>query len=458
MKIKKLKKLIINIYKKIKYKFYQKNRGLILFKDFIFQLIQLNSNQLCLFHSEPWHYNWDLETRKKIYKKIIGDKNVIFINFKSLFMVKLLIWKLSIKKEKNRKIIKKEFLYKGLWDSYIKKDFTFNNLLEYINIFDAFKLEIDLNDNLYFNIQKLISSSKIDSIAIIQPGFFDWWLTFVGYEYQKYIIIPEYRVGFVKSKKIDDYLLVRKFNEYKKNNKLTTNSYKSIINRINGRYDQSYLTLFTDMSPIYKSRSKIEIDLKKINIILFMHIFSDCPNSELNSTKDFNYLDHFAFVYELCSKMKNYNNINLYLRPHPEISKFSSENKYNLIIDRIVKENDNIIYLSNNISIKELNLKFKNSFICLTGKGSVSLECAFLNIPVFNYINNIYTKLGFVIYVYSIDYFFKKVFSKKRKKINKNNILYYEQFVYDASKKNIFELSKYSRHKSLKLIDLVNQN
>ena len=448
-------KLIKKIIVKIRYKFKEKLKNVFLWIDFLHHLIVIKPNSICLFHTEPWHYNWDLESRKYFYREIIGRKNVIFINLKSQIMINIFIWYLGINKTKlnNGKFVEPEILFRSLWDKKIKSNLYFQSIEEYLNIYNNHKTKIKKNKNLYLNIQRVLSSNKIETLTIIQSGFIDWWLKCVAERYNKFIIIPEHLYGFIRSKKIDDDLFIKKFNEKRKFLQGTDNAELSIKNRIHGNYEKSSLSMY--MNNLKDKKSEFTVNFQKKNIIFFMHVFTDTPNVNLNNHQDFLFIDHFHFIIDLITKLANSKTYNIYFKPHPDSARYEGDKKYFDFLRNYTENIDNIFFISSNYSINELNTLFKNSFISLTGRGSVSLECKYIGVRVFNYINNIYTKLYFAEFVKTPNDLIYKINKNFISKVKVKDIIEYEAFIIKSKLNSLYTFTKYSRHSKNNLVDIL---
>ena len=116
-------------------------------------------------------------------------------------------------------------------------------------------------------------------------------------------------------------------------------------------------------------------------------------------------------------------NLPLYIKPHPTRYTYTSEQKFNSSIAKSLDEkkraNPNFYFELINGELNNCDLlKFKN-LIAITGRGTVSIECGFLGIPIitmYDSFNNFSFTTNFSNYK-SLDLAIEKINDNYNKKI-----------------------------------------
>jgi hypothetical protein len=383
-------------------------------------------------------------------------KKVVFLDFNS--NLHLFIANIFFKTSKNvSRIISPDILVRSLWDKYIQNQIpicSHTGIGEYEEIFISFKNKI-INEKKYISISNLLKNDKVFGIAVIQTGYFDWWLVSVAKELNKYQFIPESQYGFIIS---TNYNFKNRVNFLNKcipslSNDDINKSNSSLLNRINGEYNNSYLKFYNMKSsnPINNWKPEISNSID-INVILFLHAFTDSPNHEIEINETDQFIDHFHFCLKFIKKLGNHQKIKIYVKSHPLNDQYPSDIKFFNILSELIKNYTNIYFIPNSTSLKSINENIKENLIVLTGRGSITIEAAFLGLPVLNYCKSVYSEFELA-YVFdesnfTIDYFKNIIFNHKSKS---NLALQYEALCISLQKNWIFDLKSSLLSDSLNL-------
>lgn len=221
-------------------------------------------------------------------------------------------------------------------------------------------------------------------------------------------------------------------------------SEKQLQDRLAGKYDKS--TSYMLHSAYGENIEKVSIELGKKFSIIFLHCFFDSPHIYGDGL----FVDFFEWVdYTLTVASEN-ENINFYIKPHPNGLK---ENKK--VVDFFrnkFKDFRNIIFLSSHISNKQLIEK--NPSAVFTYYGTVAHEFAYMRIPVITAGDNPHNEFNFLYNPKTIEefrYYLLNVGSYElpekyeRCDINK---FYYMHYLYYNKK---YDQLNYSNNKNIKL-------
>lgn len=152
---------------------------------------------------------------------------------------------------------------------------------------------------------------------------------------------------------------------------------KNISQRFNGSIQE------LDVVTAYKNKiiftkeeicKKLSLDNKKKNAIIMCHAFSDFPHID-----DSIYEDYYIWLDKLLDLIKNNNQVNWLIKPHPTSYLFAEEG----VVEKLLKDKNitNIKLVPNDMSTASLK-EFAD--IILSVRGTVGLEFAVLGIPTLN--------------------------------------------------------------------------
>ena len=377
-----------------------------LFRSIIFNW---GSNKIKIFHVEPWQYGWDLVRRRRLYIEILGREEVLIINLKSIAQVAIVNflfsgYRLNSAEESNIRI-REDILRRGIWDEKIKAipvGKIYQNEKKYLDERDiAINSDLNLNGKRYEGVQKLLLRDRVVGIILIQEAYFELWLSAVVFEFDKFVIYPESEFGYIKVKNFDVSSKAAIYNDiFKKMDPIFIDKAKSSLeNRFLGNVKDSSLRYYADAYKFGDNQKKWVGDCKSYShaIIFFMHTFTDSPCYGVLDDTDIAYADHFDFCLKFFKAMQSYRHVKLYLRFHPQSKYFPYDSGYIKNVDELISNNSNIEVIPDSITVGEIFKSIPLPLVALSGYGSVTLECAFGGIKVYNYKRSIYTELGVAI-------------------------------------------------------------
>lgn len=386
----------------------------LLWVNFIFSLIKYKKqNKILLYSQLGWHLGSQQNVRKKIYKKWINENYnycIIDINFEDKIMVKCLILFLNkiFKKNKiklkklfenkipNRVLSTKETIISASWDIFLR-DLHKNNDIEFLpinyyeikNSFSKFFKNFKIDKKKYRQLIELCLFENLE-IAYTEEAYEEWRNVIIFYKFKKKIYNFENIYGFIEisgnknisfNERINNFFLIKTSHI---ENRFLEIAKKNLDSRTQGNYNSS--SLFHTRKPNYNLRDKYNIKQIRDNaIFLFNHAFADASNKRAFKNNLFSsYYAMTIFVIEFAAK----NNFPIYIKPHPTRYTFISEQKYNFSLKKALIENKkNYPDFYYEIIDGEFNnaelLKF-NNLIAITGRGTVSIECGYLGIPIIN--------------------------------------------------------------------------
>jgi hypothetical protein len=371
-----------------------------------------SSNNIIIFHTEPWYFLTDLPNRLKLYKEILGSDKVLFVNLANVWHLRILEIILRDAKKKincfdQSVVCNKELLKRCIGDvelNLIRSDTVVSRHSdEYLdNVNKRIERKINIQKPLYIKVQSIFGSPRVSSLAIVQNAYIEKWYSSIATKtYGMSLIEPESQYGYKVTKPNQECTDLGLENQLQKklSNEDLIKAKCSLENRINGNFAGTSIGFYMYDSEISENQPEtFSLHTSDVfKVILFMHCFSDSPNIAINSLSDFHYIDHYHYILKMIESIKDFANVELFLKPHP--SSFShrfiaKESIFIKSLQQMIRQSDRIHILSHRLSLRAVSQLFNETFIAVTGCGSVTVECAYLGIPIVNYINNIYTKLG----------------------------------------------------------------
>lgn len=386
------------VYSFLRKKFYD----IKIWASFLFYFCNIYKGRFWIFHSQPWHLGWDLESRCMAYKKKFNSSHIFIIDFDSRLMIFMLYLALRFKGLPKINIDRTatEVAARSSWDKKIREKNYFSfakklSLANYDLIIDDFYSNIQ-DDGHYSRIFSIFGSEMIKGICVVQNGYVDNFIQYCAYVNSKEIINFETKIGacLYTSRFFEHYAGMYSATTFDFNI-WRTKAVESLSGRVAGNYIRSNFDK-TFKENIHNSGNLI-IDgpqKDKFVIVLFLHQFTDAPNSGVFTRNDFYYWDHYCFTKDLLDTLREFkDSIELYIKPHPPVRSYPGDKIFMLAIEEQICGMENVRLIENDVSISEIVNNFPN-MIGLTGNGSVTLELAFLGIPVLNYKNSIYTLTG----------------------------------------------------------------
>ena len=312
-------------------------------------------------------------------------------------------WKPFSKHVKN-KVSKKilnlyEAIHYSKWDTFLRD--LHSKKIEFLPI--TYKNTIEYFQNFYFRldrkkVRKIIDISRFQNITVIytEESYEEWEDIVIFFKYNVNILNFENDFGFIKFQNNFKANLDTRFSNFfldktsELNNDSLLKAERDLSFRVNGEYHKSKSLYYTVRHD--DKISKIDYQIKKFKdnaIFHFCHAFADASNKRIFSKYNFNsYYEMTLFIIEFCSK----NNVPLYLKLHPTRYTYISEQIYNRSLKKCLemhsKNNSNFYYeLIEDRFNNEQITKLKN-VVAVTGRGTSSIECGFLRIPIINLYNN----------------------------------------------------------------------
>lgn len=209
---------------------------------------------------------------------------------------------------------------------------------------------------------------------------------------------------------IDYSKTFKSLNKYKKKIALKLGEL-NLKNRLDGKSKLSYLKYSPYRGLIKKN---FIYNNQKKNVIIFAHDFFDAPHRFRNMI----FTDFYEQLKFFINISKQYNNLNWFIKPHPNHLKDND-----LIFNDLKKKNQNIIFLNKKINNYEI-IKSNPKFV-ITNNGTIAHEFAFFKIPVINTGDNPHINYNFNLHpknmrelknmISKIDYYKKKINFEKKK-------------------------------------------
>lgn len=182
---------------------------------------------------------------------------------------------------------------------------------------------------------------------------------------------------------------------------------------------------------------KQQFSEKNRNVVIYIHDFYDSPHIN----RQLFYKDLYDFLESVIQNIINIDT-NFYIKPHPN----SVYNSDEILVELINKYNKNNVYLLSNIISNNDIIKLRPDLI-VTARGTISIEMAYMEIPVVALYDNPYVNFDFVHTCYSLKEYYDIINGLKQPIVdfNKSNILsfYYQYFLEKTvdDKYNIFSNS-----------------
>ena len=305
-----------------------------------------------------------------------------------------------------------EVLRRVIWDDYIRRSDLVST--KYCREYLAYRQIILARATLrYFFpsilFQYILLNNRIRGLSVVQDGYYDQWLKVYAVEFcGKPVFLPESRFGFSvystlslsrESEVIKDVCTNIPY-EYE------SDSLLSIDNRLLGCYRQSSLSSY--LSSVNFESSALPEPFTAPSeqaFILFLHVFADAPNIELEPGRLSPYCDHYHFLLDSLDFFSAHPELTLYIRPHPASLSSLYYSRESSILESIrsyILSLPNVHFTATDTCVRDFVESFSSKPVGITGRGSVSVELATLGVPVLNYFRSVYTELGISTYLPSI--------------------------------------------------------
>jgi len=339
-----------------------------------------------------------------INKKHLGDllsyrkdnKKIIYVNLNSkinTFVVSILLGG-EIDDEK----IMKELMYRSIWDYYLLKGKV--NLSKNIEIegyekqFNQFKRKWVEENKIYSkSLLRILFSDNLDFFICVQECYLDIWFAknyakLGGKSLNMHTIAGPSPITETNKFLNDRYNFFKL--DKREDKELKLKAEHSIRNRCIGNYKESTIGFYMQNENGKSLKDPESYNPDKINIFLYCHAFTDSPNMHYDGA---GYIDHYHFVLYLISILKNDCRFNLYIKFHPSSKlKYKNDRKFVEDIEGRIKKYKNIEVFESNIN--HIIKLFGKDWVCLTGRGSITIEAAYLGVKVLNYQDWLYSDLG----------------------------------------------------------------
>lgn len=425
-----------------------------MWSTFIFDLLYLKKDSFYIFSNQSWHYGWDYENRKIIYRSIFTENSsCINIDLNNKWMINILLIYLRFIKRgitkpgdlMDQNNIKNECFCRNFWD--VHKN---NNKIIPLNTSSKYKLlyekwcEINLKkfQKMYRKGDKIFSQNGFNGLIVSQFGYEDWAWASLCLMHSKKVFSPEANFGFTSlSMEIElaEANFIRKSSN-KLNYGMLKNGIFSLESRCDGKFKNSVLNYYmNDFKPI-NNLIKSNFDCE---FILYLHAYGDSPNNAISDYLGSFGIDYFdstlKILEEFISRKKH-----LAIKLHPLSSQYTYDNWCNRIIDEIVN-NSKYLHYSENFPLRLLNKYYPKAKI-ITGRGSIISEASYLGINSFSFCKSVYSEMGMSTLISKIDdlFDFNNINQFSSRELKSKAILL-ESVKLTSFNASIFSLSNYTK-------------
>ena len=277
-----------------------------------------------------------------------------------------------------------------IYDSYIrftkgiyciKKDkFLFKLILKTV-----------INSMIYNKIYKKYS---IKALVVVDYSYLDLGpLIRMAVKYKILVILSVKNLKILNERNIDRHFYSLDLSKSELLDKYRGKNIESIVNeylekRFEGEIKQIDVKIAYKDKKIYLKEELIKmlnLDLNKKNIMIMPHCFSDVPHIDIGL-----YIDYYEWLLELIKKVKNINNVNFIIKPHPASYLYNEKGE---VEDLLKKEKVTNIKIfpkdGSTASIKNI------ADVILTVRGTAGLEFSTFGIPCVNAGKGYYSGFGF---------------------------------------------------------------
>lgn len=365
-----------------------------------------NRNEIWIFSNCDWHYGWDYQSRRfDILRENAED--AIFLRLDDWLMI--FIATLLFKKKKfhlgdidtveiqslNIDItIRKLFKSNKKWDPV-----NFSSCEEYIHFLNK-KSELNKMEILKFRlISGIFREANVKGLIISQTGLEDWVYAAIAFENNKRVFETESLYGFFEIQR--DFVRGEKdiFDAYRKFKTISDNraAEVSLKNKCEGRYEQTNFSSYH--SSIQSEDYQWLFDsLEGVQIIFYAHAFTDAPNALTSKKTRSNYfLDYFSMTWRFIDFCVH-KNISAIIKLHPSGVQYPLDFMFDNKIQELCKNHSNLTFITKKFPLSLIK-RFNRQILIATGRGSITLEAAYLGFSVLNLQRNIYTEIGVASYL-----------------------------------------------------------
>lgn len=454
---------IINYFYLFFKKINQIIKCIILWIYFLYSLFRSNKKSFFLHSVSPHHLtrlfyqkvNFIKNTEKPI-KLLFNNHSVILVNFHSNLMLRFLILFLKVFCNKKNSVVisdtltnstinkLKNLFIKNNFDLlnrnlFLKKNFLIpKNFKSYKLYFIRYSRNFNISKNFFYNLLHLVKLESVKGVLLHENGFNDGLIYELFSDYNKQIIFSNSPLSLVlfkkdvRKNKINFHLLFSSFFKKEINNISNEefNMSKRDLNlRTKGIYKSSHMSYMKTFKIEQRNKnylSHFEINYNKPSIVFFLNCLTDAPNAgEFDKTNY--YVDFYHFTLKLIEHCVN-QNIDLYIKPHPQAYQYPSESLFMNNILEIIEKNKkncfvNIEILNSKTSLNEIKNKFTNSIFLLI-RGSVMSELLHLKMPTIYFANCVYSEYLSGLRLANLDRLDSKFISAYIKKFKENSRTY----------------------------------
>lgn len=374
--------------------------------EFVRTLVDWRHRDCVLFHRSAWQLGWELDERVTTYRQSVGSLAIVSIDLNNRLMVA--IFGTVIGSKLRRRLSEEEIgIFRRVdWDRKITRetqDTAIPSVDAYLSELNTFYEDYQEPSHAE-RVKGIFESPLVCGLMLMQEADREWAWTVLAACVGLEIYQPEGVMGSVKRRCLD---LVSESQHIRTVSRRTSSSMetratRSLLQRTQGEYSNTSLATseHESISHLKKARSTgppmTSVDNEEGVIVFFLHALTDMPNARITTDELASPRDYFEMTIKVLDALSVTKWQTLY-KPHPASRRYKGDAQLLQLIQRRYASCDRIREISAVTTVADL-CRIPN-LVALSGRGSVSVEAAFMKIPVGNIYPSLYTSLGIATHV-----------------------------------------------------------
>lgn len=326
------------------------------------------------------------------------------MNLNSVVMCRVLSIRLGVFRAKQLSCRERRVVLAALWDTAIRQGTLrpYEQVEQLDQVLQTFATSGAVPRSARW-VKALFRCNRIRGLLVVQDSSLDWaWAVFAS-EAGASIYEPEGPFGSVLTSEVSlkqDVATLRTIGASVSERDLER-ALVSLQARTQGRFEHSYMSVWmreADMassdichpdSP--PSESNMTGALEEPTVFVYLHVFSDMPNARVVEDSEWRPNDFLAETFQVLRELKSLN-MRAVVRSHPQSQKYPMDADAISAVRQFCMGNPKMTFEEG--GQPSILLASARRPVVLTARGSISVEAAFLRVPVINWQGNLYTEIG----------------------------------------------------------------
>lgn len=378
--------------------------------EFIRSVVEWRRRDCVVFQRSAWQLGWELDERVSTYKHSVGSLATVNIDLNNRLMVAIFGFVIGSRQRAHLSRQEIGIFRRVDWDRMMTRKTQKDSLPTveaYLSELNTFYEEYQEPRHAE-RVKGIFQSPLVTGLMSMQEADRDWAWTVLAADVGLDIYQPEGVMGSVKRNCLD---LASESHHIMTVSKMTPSSIvntatRSLQRRTQGEYTNTSLAASEHESICHpkgarsSGHSVTNVANKEGVIVFFLHAFTDMPNARVPTDDQASPRDYFEMTIKVLDLLSMANWSTFY-KPHPASRRYKGDTQLLQLIQRRYASSDRVREISSATTVADL-CRVPN-LVVLSGRGSVSVEAAFLEIPVGNFYPSLYTSLGIANHVSTQD-------------------------------------------------------